>query len=641
MEEEGGMMAATTPRVISMQSPPLALGFTLSQPTAEVRVKRQAEETTKKEESFEKELCKDKDAGEWFRLVAGEGDNCRDVIQCTSSGLQAIRCPAGLYFDIEKQTCDWKDAVKNCKFKNKERKVKPLLITDEPLCQDGFLACGDGNCIERGLFCNGEKDCTDGSDENSCDPIRGNSGRWPMMQAPQDGDPNCSSPQVSKFLVATLVVAKRVDRGGNLSTTHDIVTVHAVVAGGPADTAHETAGAGLAPASRPGARASRSDIESDPNRAPPCDPSVCVLPDCFCSEDGTTIPGDLPAKDVPMMITITFDDAINNNNIDLYKEIFNGKRKNPNGCDIKATYFVSHKYTNYSAVQETSRKGHEIAVHSITHNDEERFWSNATVDDWAKEMAGMRIIIEKYANITDNSVVGVRAPYLRVGGNNQFTMMEEQAFLYDSTITAPLSNPPLWPYTMYFRMPHRCHGNLQSCPTRSHAVWEMVMNELDRREDPTNDEYLPGCAMVDSCSNILTGDQFYNFLNHNFDRHYDQNRAPLGLYFHAAWLKNNPEFLDAFLYWIDEVLANHNDVYFVTMTQVIQWIQNPRTVSEVKNFEPWREKCVVDGQPACWVPHSCKLTSKEVPGETINLQTCVRCPNNYPWVNDPTGDGFF
>jgi hypothetical protein len=110
-------------------------------------------------------------------------------------------------------------------------------------------------------------------------------------------------------------------------------------------------------------------------------------------------------------------------------------------------------------------------------------------------MAGQRIIIEKYANVTDNSVVGLRAPYLRVGGNNQFTMMEE-----------PLSNPPLWPYTMYFRMPHRCHGNLQTCPTRSHAVWEMVMNELDRREDPAKDEAIPGCAMIDSCSNILTGE---------------------------------------------------------------------------------------------------------------------------------------
>lgn len=122
----------------------------------------------KKEESFESEICKDKDAGEWFRLVAGEGDNCRDVIQCTSSGLQAIRCPAGLYFDIDKQTCDWKDSVNNCKLKNKERKAKPLLYTEEPLCQDGFLACGDGSCIERGLFCNGEKDCADGSDENIC-----------------------------------------------------------------------------------------------------------------------------------------------------------------------------------------------------------------------------------------------------------------------------------------------------------------------------------------------------------------------------------------------------------------------------------------------------------------------------------------
>lgn len=191
-------------------------------------------------------------------------------------------------------------------------------------------------------------------------------------------------------------------------------------------------------------------------------------------------------------------------------------------------------------------------------------------------MAGVRLIIERFSNITDNSIVGVRAPYLRVGGNNQFFMMEEQAFLYDSTITAPLSNPPLWPYTLYFRMPHKCHGNGQNCPTRSHAVWEMVMNELDRRDDPNFDEELSGCSMVDSCANILTGDQFYNFLNHNFDRHYKTNRAPLGVFFHASWLKLNPELQDAFIQWIDEVL-DKNDVYFVTMTQVLQ-------VKEEKSF---------------------------------------------------------
>lgn len=528
-----------------MKSLFLLLLFTLT-----ITIHGQDGEKDKSTEEFERELCKDKEAGEWFRLVGGEGNGCRDVIQCTNSGLQAIRCPAGLAFDIEKQTCDWKEAVKNCIKKNKERRVKPLLYTDEPLCQDGHLACGDGTCIVRELFCNSEKDCADGSDETYC------------------------------------------------------------------------------------------DINNDPNRAPPCDKSVCVLPDCFCSEDGTSIPGDLKSKDIPQMITITFDDAVNNNNIELYDEIFKN-RKNPNGCNIKATFFLSHKYTNYSAVQDLHRRGHEIASHSITHNDNENFWTNATVDDWAKEMAGMRIVIEKFSNITDNSIVGLRAPYLRVGGNNQFVMMEEQAFLYDSTVTASLTNPPLWPYTMYFRMPHKCHGNLQNCPTRSHAVWEIVMNELDRREDPTIDEELAGCAMVDSCNNILTGDQFYNFLNYNFERHYLQNRAPLGLFFHAAWLKNNPEFLEAFIFWVDEVIEKYPDAYFVTMTQVIQWIQNPRTLSEIKNFDPWKDKCNVIDSRSCLVPNSCSLTSKEIPGETVRLHTCMRCPSNFPWLNDPTGDGFF
>ena len=43
-----------------------------------------------------------------------------------------------------------------------------------------------------------------------------------------------------------------------------------------------------------------------------------------------------------------------------------------------------------------------------------------TAKDWLAEMAGARLIIERFANITDGSVIGVRAPYLRVGKNNQF-----------------------------------------------------------------------------------------------------------------------------------------------------------------------------------------------------------------------------
>lgn len=339
------------------------------------------------------------------------------------------------------------------------------------------------------------------------------------------------------------------------------------------------------------------------------------------------------------MITITFDDAVNVNNIDLYDEIFNGQRRNPNGCDIKGTFFITHKYNNYSAVQDLHRRGHEIAAHSITHqSDDGGYWTQGSTDTWAREMSGVRLIIDKFANITDNSVIGMRAPFLRVGGNPQFTMMEEQAFLYDSSITAPLQDVPLWPYSMFFRMPHRCHGDRQNCPTRSSGVWEMVMNEMDRRENPDSDETVSGCAMIDACSNILSGDQFYNFLSHNFYRHFDSNRAPLNLAFHAAWLKNNPEFLDAFLYWVDGVQEVHSDeVYFTTMTQVIQWMQSPVALDSAATFAPWQEKCspeIIDPSPA--PSRRCTLHTEQLPGE-YTLPTNARCPNFYPWLADPTG----
>ncbi|KAG7174659.1 putative gastrolith protein 59-like [Homarus americanus] len=279
---------------------------------------------------------------------------------------------------------------------------------------------------------------------------------------------------------------------------------------------------------------------------------------------------------------------------------------------------------------------------SLSHRTNETFWSTASVDEWEQEMAGTRVILERFGNITDNSVIGLRAPFLRVGGNNQFKMMEKNTFLYDSTISAPLRKTPLWPYTLYYRMPHACHGNLQNCPTRSFAVWEMVMNEMDRRGEFAIHGDLPGCAMVDSCfSSKPTSEEFYNFLQKNFDRHYLTNRAPFGLYFHSAFLKNNPEILDAFLIWLDDTLASNKDVYFVTMTQVIQWMQDPRPLNQLQNYEPWRDNCNPKGAPFCYGGTNCELSTDELPGQTVRLNTCMRCPNKYPWLLDPRGDGFF
>ena len=46
-----------------------------------------------------------------------------------------------------------------------------------------------------------------------------------------------------------------------------------------------------------------------------------------------------------------------------------------------------------------------------------------------------------------------------------------------------------------------------------------------------------GCAMVDSCPNYFSKDELFEIFMTNFYRHYNSNRAPLGLYFHSTWFK--------------------------------------------------------------------------------------------------------
>ena len=47
-----------------------------------------------------------------------------------------------------------------------------------------------------------------------------------------------------------------------------------------------------------------------------------MIPDCFCSVDGSKIPGDLEIAQVPQMISLSFNGAINVDNIPIYQEIF-------------------------------------------------------------------------------------------------------------------------------------------------------------------------------------------------------------------------------------------------------------------------------------------------------------------------------
>ena len=151
------------------------------------------------------------------------------------------------------------------------------------------------------------------------------------------------------------------------------------------------------------------------------------------------------------MIIITFDDAVNDENWSLYQKLFPETYKNPNGCPIHGTFYVSHQYSNYAMVQKLWNQGqhtriltlidsklftagHEIAVHSISHRGPEEWWgTNATIEDWFDEMVGQANIINRsvmtvslmsniischrFGGVDMQDIRGLRVPFLSVGWN--------------------------------------------------------------------------------------------------------------------------------------------------------------------------------------------------------------------------------
>lgn len=60
-------------------------------------------------------LCSNRPPNEYFRLSTES--NCRDAVRCVANdfdgghSLAAVRCPNGLVFDLDEQTCDWASKV--------------------------------------------------------------------------------------------------------------------------------------------------------------------------------------------------------------------------------------------------------------------------------------------------------------------------------------------------------------------------------------------------------------------------------------------------------------------------------------------------------------------------------------------------
>ena len=94
-----------------------------------------------------------------------------------------------------------------------------------------------------------------------------------------------------------------------------------------------------------------------------CSDSYCSNATCRCST--TDPPMEIAVDDLPQFVLLSFDDAVTVSNKDFYLDL-SSKYKNPNGCPIQMTFFVSHENTDYTYVNELHRQNHEIATRSVS-----------------------------------------------------------------------------------------------------------------------------------------------------------------------------------------------------------------------------------------------------------------------------------
>lgn len=249
-----------------------------------------------------------------------------------------------------------------------------------------------------------------------------------------------------------------------------------------------------------------------PAPAAPCDPAACQLPLCRCS--GTDIPGGLAPRDTPQFVVVAFEDSVHEENMATFRRVLYGRR-NANQCAAAATFFVSHRDTNYALVNELYNRGHEVALHSITHMNPSTYWRDATYDVIKQEFADQRVQMSHFANIPYDSITGMRLPFLQLSGDNSYRVMADHGLTYDSSwATAAYSAPALWPYTLDYRSTQDCLA--PPCPTASvPGVWvQPITPWLDLAGNP--------CSLVHECYNSpdrFNETEWFHFFLTNFERH--------------------------------------------------------------------------------------------------------------------------
>lgn len=352
--------------------------------------------------------------------------------------------------------------------------------------------------------------------------------------------------------------------------------------------------------------------------AEPCDQAKCQPPDCRCAS--TDIPGGLSIKDTPQIVMFSFDDGLRDEDYSkFYSPVFSGL-KNPNGCPISLTYFVSHNYTDYALVEHVHTLDRaEIADHSVTHRSPTSWWLNATEEEMTHEIMDQKSILHLWGNVEEEKIRGFRAPFLATS-EMELKVLHENKFLYEASM---VTDTNYWPFTLDYKSPI-CNSPA-TCPENAYPGLWLVPNVVYKQSSG-----FP-CSMLDACTAPGTEDEWVKFFDENFAVHYEHNRSPFGVYSHSAWFFGGEERVNALKKFLKK-LASMEDVYIVSHTQLLEWVQNPTPLDKIHDFEAW--KCSSHQTPTCNM--DAPVCNKYYNNAGL-LKSCNTCPPNYPGYGNPSG----
>ena len=187
----------------------------------------------------------------------------------------------------------------------------------------------------------------------------------------------------------------------------------------------------------------------------------------------STPPGNLDMDEVPVFVTIGWDDNTSAAGLTWASSLYTDK-KNPDGTNYISSFYFNSQYFKDEAALVTGlntliASGHEIGNHTYNHQDDAAYaldpngpgsddgWNKmikflryeATLAEWKDIVQkGLDTIVD-YTNSIATDIKGFRSPYLEYG-TNLFPALAALGYRYDCSIETNSDGDGtwIWPYTM-------------------------------------------------------------------------------------------------------------------------------------------------------------------------------------------------